>query len=247
VSGAAAALRLIGLQLLIGTFVIMWGSMLVYRAIDRGHYRAATWVIFPLTLALALVLPGDTRPLGFLAGALMAVFLAAVYSHRPLLEVASGGAASAAGLLLVTASVALNCEVACGLVLAHVLTGTLLMGAVTHGMVLGHWYLNQPRLPIEPLKGASRLILASIAASLLLGVATQGRLIEGSIASAVIVLSATSYWWVWLLLMLAIAVFALMIRSTVWIRSTQSATGLLYVAMIPAMAAQFVINLLVTS
>jgi len=78
-------------------------------------------------------------------------------------------------------------------------------------------------------------------------VATRGRLVEGSIVSAVIVLSSTSYWWVWLLLMLAIAVFALMIRSTVWIRSTQSATGLLYVAMIPAMAAQFVINLLVTS
>jgi hypothetical protein len=225
----------------------MWVSMLVYRAIDRGHYRAATWVIFPLTLALALVLPGDTRPFGFLAGALMATFLAAVYSQRPLLEVASGGAASASGLLLVTAWAALACEVGCGLVLAHVLTGTLLMGAVTHGMVLGHWYLNQPRLPIEPLKGSSRLILASIAVSLVLGVATRGRLVEGSIASAVIILSSTSYWWVWLLLILAIAVFALMIRSTVWIRSTQSATGLLYIAMIPAMAAQFVINLLVIS
>ena len=60
-----------------------------------------------------------------------------------------------------------------------------------------------------------------------------------------VALSASGYWWAWLLLLAGTAGLAFMVRSTVRDRSTQSATGLLYIAMLTAIGAQFLLSLLV--
>lgn len=245
--GAAAAFILIALELLVGTFVLMFATRAVWRVVDRGHYRAATWVLFPLMLGLALTIPGRLRSHGLIAGALMAAFLAAVYSRRPLLEAVSGAAASAWGVWLLAESGLGACEPACAAGAVHALAGAFFLGAVTHGMTLGHWYLNQPRLPIDPLEGAARLGIASVAASLAVGVATRPMLLEGQVPGGILPVSPAGYWWSWLLLLAGTGVLALMARSTVRSRSTQSATGLLYIAMVVALGAQFVLTLLVVS
>src|SRR5216683_548993 len=205
--GPAGAFVLVGLETFAGTFVLMWITMLLWRVVDRGHYRAAAYCLVPLVAAISFALPRNLRTEGFvLAGSRTC-----------------GGCTD--GIALAVA-------------------GTFFLGAVTHAMVLGHWYLNQPRLPIEPLKGATWIMLASFAAAGLAGILTRGRLLR-AVLPGLVAFSASGYWWAWVLLLAGTIVLGLMVRSTVWARSTQSATGLLYIAMITAIGAQFLVSLLV--
>lgn len=243
---AAFALILVGIELLAGTLLLMWMTMLSFREISRGHYRATTWVLTPLMGLLVLVLPEGLRGLGWLAAGSMALFLVTVYLQRPLLEWVAGGLASAAGATLA----GLAGSQACGGCMeggVQALAGLFFLGAVTHGMLLGHWYLNQPRLPMAPLAGATRVIFMSIAVVATVGVVLRPALVAGEIPAAMVASSGSSYWWVWLVLVAGCAGLTVMIRSTVRSGSNQSATGLLYVAMIPAIGAQFVLDLLLAA
>jgi hypothetical protein len=241
--GPGGAFVLVGMEILAGTFVLMWVTMLVWRVVDRGHYRAATWSIAPLVTALSFALPRNLRTEGFVLAALMAAFLVAVYSQRPTLEIATGAAASLLAVVLILQGGSRSCGgCADGIALAG--AGTFFLGSVTHAMVLGHWYLNQPRLPIEPLMGATRIMLASLAAAAVAGVVTRGRLLR-AVLPGLVAVSGSGYWWAWVLLIAGTVVLGLMVRATVWDRSTQSATGLLYIAMITAIGAQFLVSLLV--
>jgi hypothetical protein len=236
---------LVGLELLVGTFVLMWVTLLVWRVVDRGHYRAATWVLFPLQAALAFALGRDLRIAVLVTAGAMALFLGAVYTRRPLLEWITGGLASAAGLWVVSQVGVDGCG--CGAGAPQAFAGALFLGAVTHGMTLGHWYLNQPRLPIEPLRGAGRILLGSIVVSLVAGLASRPQLIRARIGGGLLAFSGAGYWWAWLLLLAGTGVLAMMVRATVATRSTQSATGLLYIAMVTAIGAQFVLTLLLAA
>ena len=87
-------------------------------------------------------------------------------------------------------------------------------------------------------------MLASLGAAGAAGFASRGRLLR-AVLPGLVAFSASGYWWAWVLLLMGTIVLALMVRSTVWARSTQSATGLLYIAMITAIGAQFLVSLLV--
>jgi hypothetical protein len=243
VRGPAGAFVLVGLETFAGTFVLMWITMLVWRVVDRGHYRAAAYCLVPLVVAISFALPRNLRTEGFVLAGLMAAFLVAVYTQRPLLEVATGALASGLSVWLILQGGSRTCG-GCTDGIALAVAGTFFLGAVTHAMVLGHWYLNQPRLPIEPLKGATWIMLASLGAAGLAGFASRGRLLR-AVLPGLVAFSASGYWWAWVLLLVGTIVLALMVRSTVWARSTQSATGLLYIAMITAIGAQFLVSLLV--
>lgn len=222
----------------------MWLTMVIYPVIDRGHYRSATWAIFPMMLGVSFALPGSTRLIGLATAVCAALFLAAIYSQRLLLEWSIGALASLLGSGLMIAGATSSCNRGCAAIAAHAVLGGLMVGAVTHAMVLGHWYLNQPRLPIEPLLGATRIMLVSAVLAIAAGATDRAALVRGQIVGGILAFSGAGYWWTWLLLMIGILVLGMMVRATVRTRSTQSATGLLYVAIIPAIVAQFVLNLL---
>lgn len=110
------------------------------------------------------------------------------------------------------------------------------LGGIGFSMVLGHWYLVVPHLAIEPLKTTSKLFIIALIARIVLLPFTLlilwdtggSRVIEAlQMADGVFL---TVLLWTRLLLGLAIpASFLYLIWGTVKIRSTQSATGILYV------------------
>jgi len=246
-TGPGGAFGLSAVQLLAGLFVFMWAASLRYKIVNRGYYRSTVWVLWPLMLLTAFALPGNLKVLGILCALLWGLFLLAVYTQRPLLEWISGAAGSASGLILIATAGWQACEGGCAFGAVHALLGGLVLGGVTHGMTLGHWYLNQARLPIEPLKEQTRLIIAILGLSAVAGVLTRPALLRGAVPGGIFTYSASSYWWTWLLLMAGTGFLMGMVRATVRDRSTQSATGLLYIAMLTALAAQFVLDLLVAT
>lgn len=158
------------------------------------------------------------------------------WDRRLLLTSALAGSAALIGdgLLHRSAQVPLWWETV--LLPAFFLTSALFLGSVCFAMILGHWYLISPALSIRPLRRATRLILVSLAAKgVLFGVALY---LYATAADPIRQQTIRAFWgaggfFLWaraLFGIVAPAILSLMIWSTVRIRSTQSATGLLYVA-----------------
>lgn len=118
----------------------------------------------------------------------------------------------------------------------HAISSAFLLGSVTLAMMLGHWYLVTPKLSIEPLKRySSSYILLTLWMTLQIVVGyfltCQAGMSGGKIPmeieqQAVFILFRV----VWGLL--APLGMAYWIWETVKMKSTQSATGILYAAMI---------------
>lgn len=118
-----------------------------------------------------------------------------------------------------------------------ILSGAGLLGSVTLSMILGHYYLNYPKLSITPLRRYNAaLLLAAFCRALLFGVG----LIVASIVeiptddpnrgffmeTATILIPRVTFG------IVGPCILAYLSWETVKIKSTQSATGILYAAMV---------------
>jgi hypothetical protein len=119
--------------------------------------------------------------------------------------------------------------------LLSLLAGAVSLGAVSLGMILGHWYLVTPRLPEQPLNRLTLLLLAALAVQTVLVVinlAIPASYVPAAVENPEIGLAQNPVFWlrlgVGLIFPLALAYMAW--QSSI-IRSMMSATGLLYIAM----------------
>ena len=110
------------------------------------------------------------------------------------------------------------------------ISSSLLLGFTMAAMLLGHWYLNTPTMELVPLR---RLIIAMGAAvGMQAIVSALGLWGEVTYASEI-----STQWWLFLLLrwlfgIIGVAILSWMAWQTLKIPNTQSATGILYVAVI---------------
>ncbi|HEX9639070.1 MAG TPA: hypothetical protein VGB99_16175 [Acidobacteriota bacterium] len=157
-------------------------------------------------------------------------YRAARRARVPLL--AAGLATLVLGALRVAGAARLDGAASAALVSAH-LAAALLLGCVVLDLILGHWYLVVPELSIEPFRRITRLLLGAL-------------LLRAALVAATIMLfgrglgrgyDSLDFWvqsgifWVMaagcgLLVPLALSGFLL---KTVELRSTQAATGIVYV------------------
>jgi len=114
----------------------------------------------------------------------------------------------------------------------------LALGSVVTCMILGHWYLVEPGMSMRPLKTMTGFFLAVVLARSLMSAFTSVLIWKDLMSSGVDVLSNLAL--INFLFMGQRILFGLvlpialswMIWQTVKIRSTQSATGILYVAVV---------------
>jgi hypothetical protein len=123
------------------------------------------------------------------------------------------------------------------------LVSALAVGAVTVAMVLGHWYLVQPKLALAPLRRLCDVFLGVLVARLAVSAwgffaslrAGHHLLSEGDpVPWEALILSQRLLFGFGGSLILAV-----MIRKTVALRSTMSATGLLYIAILFVWVGEF--------
>ena len=117
------------------------------------------------------------------------------------------------------------------------LSGAALLGATAAVMVLGHWYLVDPALSIRPLVFGASAFLAAAALRILvagLALAVSGAAALGVSAPSDLIYSTSALFFSFRAVtgLAAPLALAVLVHRTARIRSTQSATGLLYVALI---------------
>lgn len=174
--------------------------------------RAALAAVFALSLPYAVLSLRGSRVLGLVAGG--AASLAGVLAVGFLAQVFALPTWGYAGTLLSMA------------------VGGLVVGAVSMGMVLGHWYLVTPRLPEQPLREMTAFLLVVMAVQALLIIPALV-LPRDTVPNAVDTpILENPFFWMRVGGGLAFPmVLAYMAYDSSGIRAMQSATGLLYIAM----------------
>lgn len=198
------------------------------RQVSSGYFRNLLYVTLGLTTLAALVAASFSSTVMWLAAA--AAVSSYVASVCWLYESARTGVAAlwgiaALSILAAWAGLAWNFEQC-----VAATTSGLLLGLTMAAMLLGHWYLNSPGMELAPLR---RLLV-------LMGIAVLLQAIVSGVGIADHVRDSGSTpltWWLfvtlrWLFGIVGVAVLVGMAWQTLKIPNTQSATGILYVAVI---------------
>ncbi len=146
----------------------------------------------------------------------------------------AGGAASIAGLAAIAFLAQVFALPTWGYAgtLLSLIVGALVVGAVSMGMILGHWYLVTPRLPERPLREMTFFLLVAMGVQALLIIPALA-LPRDTIANAVDTpILQNPFFWMRVGGGLAFPMLlTYMAYDSSGVRAMQSATGLLYIAM----------------
>jgi hypothetical protein len=229
-----------------------------WGVIRRGHFRITAAITLVLGLLAALSVRSATSPslvrvLALLFVVAAAFYLLLQYARSDVPGITAGSVAAVLGIALLVAAAGSVHGWPQYLAAMELVVGAGLLGAVTNGMMLGHWYLNQPGLKPWALARLTDLSLAAIAGSALTGLLAVRLLASASTRGAGLGLSGldesfgVAFYVVWSVLIVFTAAVVLGARRCIEIRSIQSATGLYYVALLTAGVAEFLVRYLMVN
>jgi len=216
------------------------GCMLLVspRQVSSGYFRNHLYVVLGLTALAALLSRTATPPafaLTMTAAVLSYVGAVCWLYEKPTLGRAALAATAAATLWAALragrcAEGAATTPLGAGYLWpAQIVTSGALLGCTMAAMLLGHWYLNAPEMELKPLR---RLLAALAVATVLHAVVCAiGLSLEFTVRPP------TLQWWLfvsmrWAFGLIGVLVLTWMAWRTLEIPNTQSATGILYVAVI---------------
>ena len=121
------------------------------------------------------------------------------------------------------------------------LTGGLVLGSTIAAMFLGHWYLNTPTMELTPLRRLIVLMfVALVFRAVLCGIGTGLQWQATGLSTTQMVLIGLR----WMAGIFGATLLAAMSWQTLKIPNTQSATGILYVAVIATFLGELTSQLL---
>ncbi|MDQ3964269.1 MAG: hypothetical protein M3277_10220 [Actinomycetota bacterium] len=259
--GAEGVLTLVLLSWSIGSIAgAAWTQS--WKVVTRGHFRITGWSALLLgvmgavaSMAATIGVPqaGAVRVLTVTFVAAAAISLVVQYSQNDDTAALVGYVAGGIGLLALIATGALLDQWSLVFAAPGLAAGAALWGATTNGMLLGHWYLNQPGLKPWALSRLTTFGLIAAAASALFGIVAAGRLVGAPTEGAAFGLPgfgdnlAPAFFGIWLALVAFTAAVIYAARRCVKIRSIQSATGLYYVAILTVGVSEFLVRYLMVN
>lgn len=211
------------------------------REVNSGFFRVHLWVLLGLGTFGSLVAYSRQalfdQPLVLLGLAIAVTVLSYVGSVIWLYEKLKLGR-----WLLIVLSVLMLCL----LMLAHpsknaqgiqwawiffdIITGSLLLGSTFAAMLLGHWYLNSPSMKLDPLRWLLVLMAVALVARGLLSTVAFGVHFNNGFFTSGFAWAGVAMRW--LAGLLGLTGMTWMTWQTLKIPNTQSATGILYVALV---------------
>lgn len=251
--GPSGVVALVLLETAAGATAFLWLTGL-WGNVKRGYFVLASSVALGCallaTLAASGAVPADPDGAGVAAlrpaivtasvtSALLGLSLSALILRLDLAGLALGllGAAAAAGALVASAGVV---DPSFGSALLQLGAGAAFMGAVAGGLLLGHWYLVDRRLPREHIRRYAVLLLAAVVPeAAVVGALGFGR--PAGVGFSPILQLAGLATWLALGMVACTALIAVLIRATLkgaGPRAVQAATGFFYLAVITAFTAE---------
>jgi hypothetical protein len=209
------------------------------RWVSAGFFRVHLWVCLGLNTAVAALV--YLRPdMSHRSPVLSLAILAGVLSYLGAVVWLYERATAGRWLLLLVSGVSLAGSVAAGwrqpadpavawLFGLQTVSSGLLLGFTFAAMLLGHWYLNTPTMQLLPLR---RLVIGIGLAVCLRALVAAPELAAVRVSPTVMSLTYALLAIRWLAGLAGVLLLAILTWLTLKIPNTQSATGILYVAVI---------------
>ena len=247
--GPSGVLSLVLAETAAGTAAVLWLSPL-WGAVKRGFFILTGSVALACAVLAAMTAAGAAEAEGSGAFAVRALVATSVLLGLSLvaLVIRLLVVGRLLGLLAVASSLAALWALASlggpsfGVALFQLLAGALFMGAVTDGLLLGHWYLTDRRLSREHIQRLSLLLIAAVVVELVAVVSGGFGELSAPAAGFSPILSVSGIAsWLALGMAAATALVAVLIRASLRgtrARAVQAATGFFYLAVITAFTAE---------
>ena len=257
-SGAEAVLALVLVEWA-GGLLGAAGWSQSWDVVRRGHFKIIAWTAIAFAVGAYFAIGATTVDSALLTAGVIAVmacsvlYLAAQYVRSDVVGVVIGLVGTLAAVVALAGAAAEMGSWMTWLAALGLVSGMVLLGGVTNGMLLGHWYLNQPGLKPWALGRLTDATLIGIVVAMVLGLVSAGKLANASTEGAVLGLPGfgESFSLVFFLSWLTIAGLTAAVvwaaRRCVKIRSIQSATGLFYVALLTAGVSEFLVRYLMVN
>jgi hypothetical protein len=252
-TGVAGVMALVLAETVAGTTLFLWMSPL-WNEVKRGFFKLLGAI---LTLLAGLAwLSVDAAvvgrfPSGDVLRATTLVATGATALWTLLLFARQQAAARVVGLLSVPAWIAVLVWMggagrqSIGLALFQLVAGAALLGAATDGLLLGHWYLTDRRLPRGPINRMTTILMVSVvlAAAAVISAGFSG--VQASAAINPLLTAGALAPWIALGMVVATALIAWMIKAVLKgerASAVQSATGFYYLAVVTAFTAEVAVK-----
>ncbi|HET7482733.1 MAG TPA: hypothetical protein VFK89_07725 [Actinomycetota bacterium] len=255
-TGAGAVLTLVLVEWT-GGLLLAAGWTESWNVVTRGHFRIIAWTAIALGIGAFFSFRATGAASGTIAiVALIAfavLFLAAQYVRSDQVGHVIGVAGGIVGAVALAILGSLSDVWDPWLISVGLIVGMLLVGGVGNGMLLGHWYLNQPGLKPFALERLTNLTLVAVVLSTVFGLVCYGPLTSARTEGAVLGLPgfgesfSFAFYVAWLVILAFTGGVVWAARRCVKIRSIQSATGLFYVALLTAGVAEFLVRYLMVN
>lgn len=252
-TGVAGVMALVLAETVAGTTSFLWMSPL-WNEVKRGFFKLLGAI---LTLLAGLAwLSVDAAVVGrFPSGDVLRsttlVATGATALWTLLLFARQQAAARVVGLLSVPAWIAVLVWMggagrqSFGIALFQLVAGASLLGAATDGLLLGHWYLTDRRLPRGPINRMTTILMVSVvlAAAAVISAGFSG--VQASAAINPLLTAGALAPWIALGMVVATALIAWMIKAVLKgerASAVQSATGFYYLAVVTAFTAEVAVK-----
>jgi hypothetical protein len=253
VSGSAGVMALVLAETVAGAAALLWFVPL-WREVKRGFFKLTCAIVLTLAFAAwwsarAGMIPGDRSgrlsvQLALTTLAVMAVTTALLFTRFERTS-RRAGFLSVALSMAVLAAMASTGRQAYGVSLFQLLAGAAFLGSVTDGLLLGHWYLTDRRLPRAPIDRYTTIMLVAVGVE---AVAVISGGFQGTGASQAInpLLTAGALApWIALGMVAATGLIAALTRAALKgerASAVQSATGFYYLAVVTAFTAELAVK-----
>lgn len=252
-TGVAGVMALVLAETVAGTTLFLWMSPL-WNEVKRGFFKLLGAILTLLAgLAWLSVDAGvvDRFPSADVLRATTLVATGATAMWTLLLFARQQAAARIVGLLSVPAWVAVlvwmggSGRQSFGLALFQLVAGAFLLGAATDGLLLGHWYLTDRKLPRGPINRMTTILMVSVvlAAAAVISAGFSG--VQASAAINPLLTAGALAPWIALGMVVATALIAWMVKAVLKgerASAVQSATGFYYLAVVTAFTAEVAVK-----
>jgi hypothetical protein len=253
VTGVAGVMALVLAEAVAGATLFLWVSPL-WTEVKRGFFKllgailtvlgVLTW--FSVDAAVVGRFPsGDVlRASTLLAAGTTALWTVLLFARKQ-------AAARVVGLLSVPAWLAVLVWMGGAgrqsyvLALFQLAAGAALLGAATDGLLLGHWYLTDRRLPRGPINRMTTVLVVSVAAAAIAVISAGFSGVETSMSINPLLTAGALAPWIALGMVLATALIAGVVKAVLKgerASAVQSATGFYYLAVVTAFTAEVAVK-----
>jgi hypothetical protein len=253
VTGVAGVMALVLAEAVAGATLFLWVGPL-WTEVKRGFFKLLGAIL--TVLAILAWLSTDAAvvarfPSGDALRATTAAAGAATVLWTALLFLRQQRAARVVGWLSVPAWLAVLVWMggagrqSLPLALFQLAAGAALLGASTDGLLLGHWYLTDRKLPRRPIDRMTTILLASVVAAAAAVISAGFTGVEASTAINPLLTAGALAPWIALGMVVATGLIAVFIRAALRgerASAVQSATGFYYLAVVTAFTAEVAVK-----